>query len=272
MEGLLQLLKNYARNGRDGKTCVSVGIVGYPNVGKSSIINSLKRCRAVGVSSRPGFTTAVQEVVLDKTVRLLDSPGVVFEDDADVLLKNCINVDSVTDPQAAVESLIRRCSVDTVMMTYALPRFTSADMFLAMIAKKFGKVKKGGIPDKLAAGKLVLRDWNSGKIPYFTPPPSQSEQMASVHKGQAQIVANFGKTFELCDDFIHTLEEKDELDFVQLENAQRSSKNVLDEDEQMDTDENDADNHHMDSEKVQGVPVVTNDKIKDAEDFDFAML
>mmetsp|Transcript_12597 Transcript_12597/g.15864 ORF Transcript_12597/g.15864 Transcript_12597/m.15864 type:complete len:514 (+) Transcript_12597:113-1654(+) len=275
MEGLLQLLKNYARNGSDGKaskTCVTVGIVGYPNVGKSSIINSLKRCRAVGVSSRPGFTTAMQEVVLDKTVRLLDSPGVVFEDDADVLLKNCITVDSVTDPHSAIESLIKRCSMETIMMTYALPRFTTADMFLAMIAKKFGQIKKRGIPDKVAAGKLVLRDWNSGKIPYFTPPPTQNEQITNVDKGQAQIVSKFGKTFEICDSLIHTLEEKDELDFVKLENAQRSSKNVLDENEQMDTDESDADNDHMDSEKVQGVPIVTNDKVKDAEDFDFAMM
>ena len=83
MEGLLQLLKNYARIGGSSgksKTSIVVGIIGYPNVGKSSIINALKRCRAVGVSPRPGFTTSMQEVVLDRNVRLLDSPGVVFDD------------------------------------------------------------------------------------------------------------------------------------------------------------------------------------------------
>ena len=69
MEGLLQLLKNYARTGGTGgksKTTIVVGIIGYPNVGKSSIINALKRTRAVGVSPRPGFTTSMQEVVLDQ--------------------------------------------------------------------------------------------------------------------------------------------------------------------------------------------------------------
>lgn len=48
---------------------------GYPNVGKSSIINSLKRSRVCGVGATPGFTKASQEIVLDKHVHLLDSPG-----------------------------------------------------------------------------------------------------------------------------------------------------------------------------------------------------
>jgi nuclear GTP-binding protein len=50
---LISLLKNYSRS-LDIKTSISVGVVGYPNVGKSSLINSLKRSRAVGVSSTPG--------------------------------------------------------------------------------------------------------------------------------------------------------------------------------------------------------------------------
>jgi GTP-binding protein EngB required for normal cell division len=48
---------------------------GYPNVGKSSLINSLKRSRACGVGATPGFTRSLQEIVLDKHVKLIDSPG-----------------------------------------------------------------------------------------------------------------------------------------------------------------------------------------------------
>ena len=48
-------------------------------------LNSLKRSRAVGVSPRPGFTTSLQEVVLDRNIRLVDSPGIVFDDDDDVV-------------------------------------------------------------------------------------------------------------------------------------------------------------------------------------------
>lgn len=56
---LLGILKNYARS-RNMKTAITVGVVGLPNVGKSSLINSLKRTRAVSVGATPGLTRSMQ--------------------------------------------------------------------------------------------------------------------------------------------------------------------------------------------------------------------
>jgi len=77
---------------------LSSGVVGFPNVGKSSLLNSLKRTRVAQVGNTPGVTRAVQ-VVLDKHLRLLDSPGIVFADSdstgADAAahaLRNCVKV------------------------------------------------------------------------------------------------------------------------------------------------------------------------------------
>ena len=291
VEELLGLLKNYSRtSGGGGKTCITVGIIGYPNVGKSSILNTLKRSRAVGVSPRPGFTTCLQEVVLDKNLRLVDSPGVIFDDTdkvngAECMLRNCVDADSVEDPIPAVEALLNRCSTESLMMTYSIPAFPKGNVmvFLAMIAKRNGKVLKGGIPDKIIAARGVLRDWNTGKIPFYTRPPTEEEYRAmssTVVVNDAKIVSGFGETFDVSkmDSLImDSLEDKDEMDFVQMapdtEDRNNSSKatqaavNFLtnegdsEDDEDMDYDE-DVDDDSKPS-------AISNDMVADAEDYVF---
>ena len=108
---LLHLLKQYALS--TPHSALTVGVVGYPNVGKSSLINSLKRSRACAVAAMPGKTRVVQEVVLDKGVKIVDCPGVVLEDisreadgeagrrrQAEIMLRNCIKAELVEDPIA----------------------------------------------------------------------------------------------------------------------------------------------------------------------------
>lgn len=110
---LIQLLKSYARHLPPGRS-LTVGIVGFPNVGKSSLINSLKRSRACPVASTPGHTRVVQEVSLDKGVKILDCPGIVFDPAmgtaeerlseeevrrrrGEVILRNCVKPELVED-------------------------------------------------------------------------------------------------------------------------------------------------------------------------------
>lgn len=114
---LLHLLKQYSLS--TPHSSLTVGVVGYPNVGKSSLINSLKRSRACAVAAMPGKTRVVQEVVLDKGVKIVDCPGVVLEDfgremtgeegrrrQAEIMLRNCVKAELVEDPIAPSTCLL----------------------------------------------------------------------------------------------------------------------------------------------------------------------
>lgn len=191
---LLMLLKNYSRN-RKLKTSITVGVIGYPNVGKSSLINSLKRARAVSTGATPGVTRKAQEVHLDRNISIIDCPGIVFSNSSvgALVLRNCIKIEQISDPITPVETIISRVGAEPLMVAYSLPLFNKTTEFLALLCKTRGKFKRGGAFDIDAAAKIVLTDWNSGKIPFYTLPPAgpQSAQL------NASIVSSWGQEFDI---------------------------------------------------------------------------
>ncbi|CAI5688817.1 guanine nucleotide-binding protein-like 3-like protein isoform X1 [Oreochromis niloticus] len=204
---LMKLLGNYCRN-LDIKTAITVGVVGFPNVGKSSLINSLKRARACNVGATPGVTKCLQEVHLDKHIKLLDCPGIVMATsttDAAMILRNCVKIEQLVDPLPPVEAILRRCNkaqfrqwlwgfLETqIMEHYGVPDFHTALEFLALLARRQGKLRKGGLPDTDKAAKSVLMDWTGGRISYFTHPPETHTLPTHV---SAEIVTEMGKAFD----------------------------------------------------------------------------
>ncbi|KAI6240641.1 CP-type G domain-containing protein [Aphelenchoides fujianensis] len=195
---VMKLLKNYCRN-RDIKTVIRVGIVGYPNVGKSSVINSLNRRRACQTGATPGLTKQAMEIELDGNIRLIDSPGVVLAsrgqfDAVEVALKNAMRVEQLEDPVSPVMAILRRCSVATLTEHFAIQGFDDPEHFLPLVARRLGRLKKGGVPDVEAAARHVLNEWNTGKLRYHTTPadvdgeedvkPTLSEHVVVAPKGR----------------------------------------------------------------------------------------
>lgn len=71
---LITIFQKYA----EGLTGVEIGLTGYPNVGKSSVINAVLGKKKVGVASMPGKTKHFQTLKLTDVVTLCDCPGLVF--------------------------------------------------------------------------------------------------------------------------------------------------------------------------------------------------
>jgi nuclear GTP-binding protein len=156
---LLRMIKAYNPHTQ------SITVVGYPNVGKSSLINSLKRAKVCPVASQLGHMRNLQSVQLKRSIRIVDSPVSIFDDDArGMMLRNVVRVEDVDDPIAVLEEILARTHSQTL-------RDINNLQFLTMLALTTGRLN-GGTPDILTSAGHVLIDWNHQKIPYYSKPPA----------------------------------------------------------------------------------------------------
>ena len=161
-EELLNLLKNYSRIDGNTKSNIVVGVIGIPNVGKSSLINSLTRGKNVGVSNTPGFTKGLQEVILDNNIRLLDCPGVVMSNDENSILHNVIR------KKMSQEYFLNTYNLDISILKGSE---LTIEKIVYLVGEKMKKYKKGGIVDLDKSARIIINDWNLGKLKYYSVPP-----------------------------------------------------------------------------------------------------
>ncbi len=148
-----------------------VAIVGYSNVGKSTIINGLKGAKVVGTSPQAGFTRGKQYINLTKTIRLIDSPGIIpiEGDETEKALKAVITPEKVKNVDAVVKEILNRVGSVFLSKFYKL-QFDGIDSLLGELAKRRGRLLSGGVPDVYEAAKIIIRDFQRGQIPYYTLP------------------------------------------------------------------------------------------------------
>jgi large subunit GTPase 1 len=102
-----------------------VGLVGYPNVGKSSTINALIGEKKVSVSSTPGKTKHFQTIHLPQSsIMLCDCPGLVFPQfatsKAELVCDGVLPIDQLREYTAPVELVVRRIRTDILEAMYGL--------------------------------------------------------------------------------------------------------------------------------------------------------
>lgn len=157
------------------KKHISVGFVGYPNSGKSSIINTLRNKNVCNVAPVPGETKVWQYITLTRSIYLIDCPGVVPISDFDqAVFKGAIRVENLENPEFYVEKLINKYKTE-ISNLYKI-EFTNVQDFYEKFASRYGKITKGNKPYIDLICKTILHDWNRGKIPYFNLPPDVEEK------------------------------------------------------------------------------------------------
>lgn len=171
---LIQLLRQFSSLHSDRKQ-ISVGLIGGPNTGKSSIINTLLKKKVCNVAPIPGETKVWQYVSLMKRIYLIDCPGIVppssTDSPTDLVLRGVVRVEKVEHPEQYIQPLLNRVKQHHMEKTYELKGWTNSTELLELLARKAGRLLRGGEPDLDGVAKMILNDFMRGKIPWFTPAP-----------------------------------------------------------------------------------------------------
>jgi len=148
-------------------------VVGIPNVGKSTFINSFAGKAVTKTGNKPGVTKGKQWIRLDRTLELLDTPGILwpkFEDEATgmkLAFIGSINDEIIVTEEMALDlvACIDRLYPDTVREYYKIDRAVSGDYhILEEIGKVRGCLKSGGDIDLVKASRLLIDDYRGGRL------------------------------------------------------------------------------------------------------------
>ncbi|KEQ87151.1 nuclear/nucleolar GTP-binding protein [Aureobasidium pullulans EXF-150] len=239
---LISLLRQFSALHSSRKQ-ISVGFIGYPNTGKSSIINTLRKKKVCNVAPIPGETKVWQYITLMKRIYLIDCPGVVppnmGDTDEDILLRGVVRIENVENPEQYVAAALRKCKRHHVERTYDVRDWETPTEFLELLARKGGKLLKGGEADMDGVAKMVLNDFLRGKIPWFTPPPASAAAWSAAEEAKAELLTEIIKKRKRGDaDEGREVEEEDD---EEEEFASFTSDEDADEDQESVEDQESAD-------------------------------
>ncbi|OBA18608.1 uncharacterized protein OGAPODRAFT_96977 [Ogataea polymorpha] len=168
---------------------LQIGLVGYPNVGKSSTINALVGSKRVSVSSTPGKTKHFQTILLSDKVILCDCPGLVFPNfaytNADLVCNGILPIDQLREYTGPMQLVAKRIpkyfleavygiTIDTLPVEEGGTGIPNAHEVLNAFARARGFMTQGyGSADESRAARYILKDYASGKLLFVEPPPNE---------------------------------------------------------------------------------------------------
>lgn len=153
----INILKEVIIKESNSITNPRVGVIGYPNVGKSSIINMIKGRKAARTGSMPGITKGMQFVRAGK-IMLIDTPGVIPFSERDVTKHALMGAKSfidIEDPSIVVINIMEE-KPGLIENAYGVAVNEDKEKTLEEIALKSNALIKGGKPDINRISKMIL--------------------------------------------------------------------------------------------------------------------
>ena len=150
---------------------VQVGVIGYPNTGKSSLINLLIGKNSAKTGAEAGFTKGIQKLRLTEGIHLLDSPGVIPTEGYSMTDREKIaqhvrvggkSYSQVKNPELALNEIVK--SNKKELERFYKIKFDNAEDLIEKIGKKKSFLRKGGEINSDQTARAILKDWQIGLI------------------------------------------------------------------------------------------------------------
>ncbi|GAB1603812.1 large subunit GTPase 1 homolog [Argonauta hians] len=186
----------------------TLGMVGFPNVGKSSTINAILQTKKVPVSATPGRTKHFQTLYVDKSVMLCDCPGLVFPSfvstKADLIINGILPIDQMRDHVPPVGLVCQQIPRTILEDTYGImipkpdefddpSRPPTALELLNAYGAMRGFMTQSSVPDCPRSSRYILKDYINGKLLYCHPPPGVDAENFSEDPRPVNMSAKAGK-------------------------------------------------------------------------------